>query len=383
MQVDIEDVVDEGSLVKMAYHDSGENFQDCLDLDADSLDAVMYDQASSLDLHPTIIDDFVEFSSRSKNEYDPTIEDVCLGSRSTLQLAEELKQYQEVIFKDSLNKMIDRSENLNMLMEQSCEKSMPVGYSTFASSGQERFRSSNVPISRSSFPVPMKEEEDQDEFWGFTEVDRRKREFVKELTELSEGSEGESVWYSNLLASIKYDAFCEILSKFSDRKMLTISRQRRTKIYQTVRKIFEVISVELKLNSSGDKTTIWKQNILEVISRPDVQLLTDDILEGDLIYKIASESLLKNGLNSLGNLVSGEFLSYVKVICCVLRCAVAASHEDDDERQLTQIVSDVATDWIWPDFVYDDFSDDYIRHQYETIDMVSQIQLKSSRNYLK
>ena len=361
-------------------------------------DDILEDQACAPNEYdPTIEDNYLamEFKPSALNEYDPTIEDydgeeyLCYGSSS--QNRKDLEQFKEIILRDSIDELRDRCENLSMLMERSCEMTMSVSGSMFASGGQERFRSITTALSDqerimnahiSLAPTPSKEE-GQDEFWGFTEMDRMKREFVKELSEFSKDadSEGESVWYNNMLVSTKFDPFCEILAKFPDRKMLKITKQKRSKIYRGVRKIFEIFSLELKLNNSGENPyNMWKQSILQIICRSDVQLLADDILEGDLIYKVASESLLKNGLNSLGSVVSGEVLSYVKFICCFLRCvmAVAGSDKDGDEAgcQFIQSMTDEITDWIWPDFVLDNLISDGISRshmEYRMGEVVSQI----------
>ena len=346
---------------------------------------------------PTIEDNYLAMDTMPSvlNEYDPTIEDydgeeyLCYDSSSRNR--KDLEQFKEIILRDSIDGLRDRCENLSMLMERSCEMTMSVGGSMFASSGQERFRSITTALSDqermtnaqiSLAPTPSKEE-DQAEFWGFTEMDRMKREFVKELSELSKDAdlEGESVWYKNLLVSTKFDPFCEILEKFPDRKMLKITKQKRSKIYRSMREMCEIFSFELKLNNSGENPyNMWKLSILQIIRRSDVQLLAEDILEGDIIYKVASESLLKNGLNSLGSVVSGEVLSYVKLICCFLRCvmAIAGSEQDGNEaeEQFIQSLSDEITDWIWPDFVLDNLICDGISRshmEYRMGEIVSQI----------
>ena len=337
-------------------------------------DDILEDQACAPNEYdPTIEDNYLamDFKPCALNEYDPAIEDydgeeyLCYGSSS--QNRKDLEQFKEIILRDSIDEVRDRCENLSMLMERSCEMTY-----------RERITNARISLA----PTPSKEE-NQVEFWGFTEMDRMKREFVKELSEFSKdaNSEGESVWYNNMLVSTKFDPFCEILAKFPDRKMLKITKQKRSKIYRGVRKIFEIFSLELKLNNSGENPyNMWKQSILQIICRSDVQLLADDILEGDLIYKVASESLLKNGLNSLGSVVSGEVLSYVKFICCFLRCvmAVAGTDKDGDEAedQFIQSMTDEITDWIWPDFVLDNLISDGISRshmEYRMGEVVSQI----------
>ena len=146
-------------------------------------------------------------------------------------------------------------------------------------------------------------------------------------------TDSKSPWYSNILASSKYDAFCDILTKFTATNEISLTQEIRRKIFYGSTKILKILHDELSIIESADESAnFWIQNVLEIICRSDVQLLADDILAGDLIYKVASESLLKNGLNSMGSVVSGEVLSYVKFVCCVLRLCWAGMCLTEDER---------------------------------------------------
>ena len=146
-------------------------------------------------------------------------------------------------------------------------------------------------------------------------------------------TDSKSPWYSNILASSKYDAFCEILTKFTVTNEISLTQEIRRKIFYGSTKILKILHDELSVIESADEpANFWIQNVLEIICGSDVQLLADDILEGDLIYKVASESLLKNGLNSLGSVICGEVLSYVKFVCCILRLCWAGMSLTEDER---------------------------------------------------
>ena len=146
-------------------------------------------------------------------------------------------------------------------------------------------------------------------------------------------TDSKSPWYSNLLASSKFDAFCEILINLTAANEILLTQEIRKKVFYGSSKILKILHDELSIIESADEpANSWIQSVLEIICRPDFQLLSDDILEGDLIYKVASESLLKNGLNSLGSVVSEEVLSYVKFSCCVLRLCWAGMSLTEDER---------------------------------------------------
>ena len=258
-------------------------------------------------------------------------------------------------------------------------------------SGQERFRTisdgsgreakcKNVRLDR--FFAEMNTTLTTDyELDGFTELERSKRKLEAVLKSSLAQAESESPWYNNMLASLKFDEFCEILTKFPDGDMLKISKQKRKDIFSGSLKILDICSVELKLNSSkDDPNNIWNENILQFICRNDIQDAADIILDGDLIYKIASESLLTNGLNSLGPDISKEVISYVKLFCCVMRLCLAGMSLDEEEDEedaadFKRAVNDGLEDWEWLDVVLADNVDDHDYIDYSTQKLVSDLQI--------
>ena len=212
---------------------------------------------------------------------------------------------------------------------------------------------------------------------GLTDRERQKRKLEAVLEYLLLDANYEPSWYSNMIASLKYDEFCEILAKFPDRDMLKISQKKRKEIFSGSLKIFGICSVKLELNSSrDDPSSIWNENILQFICRNDIQEAADIILDEDLIYKVAAESLLTNGLNSLGPEISKEVISYVKIVCCVMRLCLAGMSLDEEEDEedaadFKRAVNDALEGWEWLDFVVKDNADDYDYIDYSTQKLAS------------
>lgn len=212
---------------------------------------------------------------------------------------------------------------------------------------------------------------------SISEPQREKRHLEREVMNSWLETNSKSPWFSNMLASLKYDAYCEILTKFTEKHDISMSQEIRRKVFFGSSKILKILHNEMSIIEDADEPAkIWNQRIINVISRPEIQLLTDYILEGDLIYKVASESLLKNGLNSLGNLVSDEVLSYVKFVCCVLRLCRAGMSLKVDERNkearlLNKIVSVTDEDGVEKRWFLRDLDDSTCRVGFSTEKIVS------------
>ena len=301
------------------------------------------------------------------HEYDPTIEDQVAKVQEYLSL--------------NVEKVLERNAKLDNLELQS--DMLQRSAMSFKSSSQERFRCISSPQSAKRYeeeiyetglfsgaPIQLSEFDlstisPDHGFVGFTAQEREKRKLEAELKRCFAETERKSPWYSNMMASLKFDEFCELLTKFPEREMMKFSKQKRKEIFSSCEKLLYVVSLEMKRNlDDGENPESFKYSIFQIICSNDVQNAADDILEGDLIYKVALNSLLSNGLNSLGPSVSKEVISYVKLVCCSMRLCMAGvsmeeegEGEDEEAKQFKEIAVEMLLHWKWSPWGSDDYDD--------------------------
>ncbi|XP_063679343.1 uncharacterized protein LOC134814927 isoform X2 [Bolinopsis microptera] len=323
-------------------------------------------------------------------DYDPTIEDQDepLEERSLRCAGVAMVQEQLSL---NVEKVLDRNAKLDLNLKSGL-KMLQRSAVSFESSSQERFRCISSPLSAKRYEEEINEAgfysgamhlrefdlstiSPDHGFDGFTAQEREKRKLEAELKRYFAETEKKSPWYSNMMASLKFDEFCELLTKFPEREseMMKLSKQKRNGIFSGCEKLLYIFSLEMKRNlDDGENLESWKQSIFQFICSNDVQNAADDILEGDLIYEAALNSLLSNGLNSLGPSVSKEVISYVKLVCCSMRLCMAGismdeegEEEDEEATKFKEIAVEMLIRWKWSPWGSDDYDD------YSTQELVS------------
>lgn len=211
---------------------------------------------------------------------------------------------------------------------------------------------SRGPIRRSKKEAE-KESSDLPAFRELTEPVQQRRKLEKELEDLEVV---ESQWCQNLLASLKFDSFCEILAEFSGKELPAISDWRSLRTVECIEDALNVFKVQVNYYYNEPCTVEMPgKGILGILCSLEVQSAIDLILEGDVLYKFFSEKLLSSGLNSLSPDISKEILCFLKIVFCCVR-AIRITNEPmttNVEKRFHEILQ-VVQEFELPDVVLND-----------------------------